>query len=78
MKHTVELFSDYRLKAKIGKGTFGEVWSAINIETREKVAIKMSTTPKGPAILLAEYNMMNSLDHPNIIRQSYRAVKVCQ
>jgi serine/threonine protein kinase len=70
MKHTVELFSDYRLKAKIGKGTFGEVWSAINIETREKVAIKMSTTPKGPAILLAEYNMMNSLDHPNIMKAS--------
>lgn len=70
MKPTVELFSDYRLKDKVGKGTFGEVWSAINIETRKKVAIKMSTTPKGPAIMLAEYNMMNSLDHPNIMKAS--------
>lgn len=70
MKPTIELFSDYRLGDKVGKGTFGEVWSATNVGTMEKVAIKMSTTPKGPAIMLAEYNMMNSLDHPNIMKAS--------
>jgi serine/threonine protein kinase len=70
MKPTVQLFSDYRLENKIGKGTFGEVWSAFNAETNEKVAIKMSTTPKGPSLMLTEYNMMVSLDHDNIMKAS--------
>lgn len=70
MKHTLQLFSDFCLEDKIGKGTFGEVWAAIDKQTLEKVAIKMSTNPNGPSLMLKEYNMMNSLNHQNIMKAS--------
>jgi serine/threonine protein kinase len=35
------LFKHYKLKKKIGEGSFGKIYIAINIDTREEYAVKL-------------------------------------
>ena len=35
------LFKHYKLKKKIGEGSFGQIYIAIHIETKEEYAIKL-------------------------------------
>ena len=38
------LFKHYKLKKKIGEGSFGKIYIAINIDTREEYAVKLVST----------------------------------
>jgi serine/threonine protein kinase len=35
------LFKHYKLKKKIGEGSFGQIYIAIHIETKEEYAVKI-------------------------------------
>ena len=38
------IFKHYRLKKKIGEGSFGKIYIAINIDTRDEYAVKLVST----------------------------------
>ena len=38
------IFKHYKLKKKIGEGSFGKIYIAINIDTREEYAVKLVST----------------------------------
>ena len=47
-------FSKYKPNKKIGEGSFGKIYSAINIETNENFAIKMEVREGGQNLLESE------------------------
>ncbi|EFO27791.1 CMGC/CDK/CDC2 protein kinase [Loa loa] len=63
----------YSMIEKIGEGSFGMVYKAVDIRTGKLVALKrlcFDRTPDGmlkPAVL-REISIMRELDHPNIVR----------
>ena len=66
------IICDFMIKETLGKGSFGVVKSAINIQTGEMVAIKILNETKIPyeekINSLREIEIMRNLKHPNIIR----------
>jgi serine/threonine-protein kinase len=61
--------SEYVLEAKIGGGTFGEVWRAHHhVWTEQIVAIKIPTDPQYVRNLQREGVAIHGLQHPNIVR----------
>lgn len=52
---------NYRLLRKLGKGGFGAVYEAINLETQEHVAIKLESTRNDPSILDEEVRIYKLL-----------------
>ena len=66
--------NDYLLLRKVGTGSYGKVFHAVNVNTGESVAVKrihlteMTRTPSGIAQLEREIHMMRTLHHPNILR----------
>jgi calcium-dependent protein kinase len=63
---------DYELFNEIGKGGFGSVFKAKDRKTNEVRAIKKinksSLTPEEKSSLVNEFDILSSLDHPNIIK----------
>lgn len=47
-------FSKYRPEKKIGEGSFGKIYSAININTNESFALKMEIREGGQNLLESE------------------------
>ena len=52
----MKCINDYKLVTKIGKGSYGEVWKAININKKKYVAIKIE-----------KKNTKNILKHETVI-----------
>jgi serine/threonine protein kinase len=61
--------SEYVLEAKVGGGTFGEVWRARHhVWTDQLVAVKIPTDPQYIRNLKGEGVAIHGLVHPNIVR----------
>jgi serine/threonine protein kinase len=65
--------NDYAMTKKLGNGAFGEVFEAIDLQTREKVAVK--SVNKNYIIkinkkrhVMREKNILNSMDHEFVIK----------
>lgn len=60
---------EYILEAKVGAGTFGEVWRARHHAWTDKVvAVKVPTDPAYVRALQREGVAIHGLEHPNIVR----------
>ena len=61
--------SEYLLEARVGAGTFGEVWRARHhVWESEHVAVKLPTEPQYVRYLQREGVVVHGLRHPNIVR----------
>lgn len=66
--------NDYLFLQKLGKGSYGKVYLAVNTTTKQKYAIKKITLRElihasaGVAQLEREIRLMRSLHHPNILK----------
>jgi len=62
----------FKLVEWIGKGSFGNIWRGQNKLNGDKVTIKVmkkiKMTKKDEMALQQEIEIMNTVDHPNIIR----------
>lgn len=56
---------------KLGEGTYGVVYKAINLETGETVAIKKIRLEKEddgvPSTAIREISLLKNLKHPNVV-----------
>jgi serine/threonine protein kinase len=69
MPQTDQRVGEYVLDAKVGGGTFGEVWRAHHhVWTDQLVAIKIPTNPQYLRNLQSEGVAIHGLIHPNIVR----------
>ena len=69
MPNQNQRISEYLLDAKIGAGTFGEVWRAQHhVWNDQLVAIKIPTDPQYVRNLQREGAAIHGLVHPNIVR----------
>jgi serine/threonine-protein kinase len=69
MPQSDQRVGEYVLDAKIGGGTFGEVWRAHHhVWTDQLVAIKIPTNPQYLRNLQSEGVAIHGLIHPNIVR----------
>src|SRR5688500_8788133 len=69
MPQANQRISEYVLEAKIGGGTFGEVWRARHhVWSDQLVAIKVPTNGQYIKSLQHEGNAVHGLEHPNIVR----------
>ena len=61
----------YQKKEKLGEGTYGVVYRAVNLETGEIVAIKKIRLEKEddgvPSTAIREISLLKNLKHPNIV-----------
>ena len=63
----------YRIEKHLGRGNQADVYSAINIDTHERVAIKvlskstLNSHPRLKQLFLAETSILHSIKHPNIL-----------
>jgi serine/threonine protein kinase len=61
-KHEMEIVNKvYKLGPKIGSGTFGDVYIAENVNTNEKVAIKLERKINDQLMLKNEYKVYRAL-----------------
>lgn len=67
-KKDLMLGDKYVLKKYINEGTFGYVWSAINLETEELIALKIPKDQERGDHALAEGIKLIGYYHPNIIQ----------
>ena len=54
-------FNKYKPLTRLGEGSFGKVFSALNMETNEKFALKMEPREKGQSPLEAEAYILSYL-----------------
>lgn len=63
---------DYQLGDCLGRGAFGSVFRALNMNTAETVAvkqIKLADLPKSELrVITLEIDLLKNLDHPNIVK----------
>lgn len=61
----------YKRLEKLGEGTYGVVYKAINLETGETVAIKKIRLEKEddgvPSTAIREISLLKNLKHPNVV-----------
>ncbi|MUL33950.1 serine/threonine-protein kinase [Priestia megaterium] len=67
-KKDLMLGSKYVLKEYISEGTFGYVWSAINLETEELIALKIPKNQERGDHALSEGIKLIGHFHPNLIK----------
>lgn len=62
----------YQKTSKIGEGTYGIVYKAIDKETNEIVALKkirLEHEDEGvPSTAIREISLLKEIDHPNVVR----------
>lgn len=65
-----EVVERYRIEAMIGRGGFGEVYVAEDVEAGKRVALKTlrSVDLHVRARMRSEYRLLARLDHPNVVR----------
>jgi len=66
--HEGDRISNYILEARLGSGSFGEVWRARHHVFGDRVAIKIPTDPQYVRNLQREGVAIHGLRHPNIVR----------
>jgi|TARA_B110000305_G_C18908428_1_gene389563 serine/threonine protein kinase len=61
----------YKKLERLGEGTYGVVYKAINLETGETVAIKKIRLEKEddgvPSTAIREISLLKNLKHPNVV-----------
>jgi len=71
-QETLQLAQRYELQSVVGRGGMGEVWRAIDLQSRQTVAIKRLLLSAGGADdrarLLREADTLRELSHPHIVR----------
>ena len=67
----VQGLEKYKKMEKLGEGTYGVVYKAINLETGETVAIKKIRLEKEddgvPSTAIREISLLKNLKHPNVV-----------
>jgi serine/threonine protein kinase len=67
----VQGLEKYKKLEKLGEGTYGVVYKAINLETGETVAIKKIRLEKEddgvPSTAIREISLLKNLKHPNVV-----------
>ena len=62
----------YEKKEKLGEGTFGVVWKAINLQNNEEVALKKIRKQQDeegvPSSALREISLLKEIEHVNVIK----------
>jgi serine/threonine protein kinase len=71
MIQPVQGLEKYKKLEKLGEGTYGVVYKAINLETGETVAIKKIRLEKEddgvPSTAIREISLLKNLKHPNVV-----------
>jgi serine/threonine protein kinase len=71
MIQPVQGLDKYKRLEKLGEGTYGVVYKAINLETGETVAIKKIRLEKEddgvPSTAIREISLLKNLKHPNVV-----------
>ena len=72
-RHTDLFFGKYFIQEKVGEGGMGRVYRAINLETKQVVALKIvrQALLKNSAVMQRyqrEVNAVSALNHPNIVK----------
>jgi serine/threonine protein kinase len=61
----------YKKQEKLGEGTYGVVYRAVDLETGENVAIKKIRLEKEddgvPSTAIREISLLKNLRHPNVV-----------
>lgn len=67
-----QIFGKFQIVEKLGEGTYGKVYKAINTETREYFALKkirIVYEDEGvPGTAIREVSLLKECEHPNVIR----------
>ncbi len=63
--------SKYILKDYIDEGTFGSVWTAVNLETNDIVAVKIPKDQERADNTLTEGKELQGCEHPNIVKLNW-------
>ena len=69
-----KIFNKYKITNIIGKGSFGNVYKGINIQTKELVAIKVESKKSNSNLLKKEthfLSMLKGYGFPKIISYGY-------
>jgi serine/threonine protein kinase len=68
---SIKNLDKYERQEKLGEGTYGVVYKALNKETGELVAIKKIRLEKEddgvPSTAIREISLLKNLKHPNIV-----------
>lgn len=70
---TTKIIGKYELISKIGRGSTADVWSALHIDTKEKVALKMYAQVQhldkvATQMFEEEFKKSQLIKHPNILK----------
>lgn len=71
----------FKRTGKLGEGTYGIVYQAINTETGQTVALKrirLESEDEGvPCTAIREISLLKELDHENIVKYAVTVTHIC-